>query len=99
VRRHLGTIARLAISLGLIALVLYLFRDQLPAVALTLQSANLWLVGLGVLLFWMAMTINAVKWWVLLRPSAVEVPFLGVLNFTFVGFFFNNFCLPTSVVM
>jgi len=95
VRRHLGTILRLALSLGLIALVLYLFRDQLPAVALTLRSANLWLVGLGVLLFWLAMTINAVKWWVLLRPSAVDVPFLGLLNFTFVGFFFNNF-LPAN---
>ncbi len=95
-RRHLGTILRLALSVGLIALVLYLFRDQLPAVARTLQSANLWLVGLGVLLFWLAMTINAVKWWVLLRPSAVDVPFLELLNFTFVGFFFNNF-LPANI--
>jgi len=96
VRRHLGTILRLAISLGLIALVLYLFRDQLPTVALTLRSANLWFVALGVLLFWLAMTINSVKWWVLLRPSAVEVPFLELLNFTFVGFFFNNF-LPANI--
>ncbi len=95
-RRHFGTIVRLAISLGLIALVLFLFRDQLPAVARTLQSANLWLVGLGILLFWLAMTINSVKWWVLLRPSAVEVPFPELLNFTFVGFFFNNF-LPANI--
>ena len=60
---------RLAISFSLIALVLYFFRDHLPEVALSLKSANLWLVGLGVLLFWLAMAINAVKWGVLLRAQ------------------------------
>ena len=95
-RRHLGTVLRLAISLSLIALVLYLFRAQLPAVGRSLKSANLWLVGLGVLLFWLAMAVNAVKWFVLLRAQDVAVPFAEILNFTFVGFFFNNL-LPANI--
>lgn len=95
-RKHLATLLRLAVSLGLIALVLYLYRDKLPAVAASLTSANLWLVGLGVLLYWLAMTIGALKWWVLMRAQDIDAPFSAVLNFTFVGFFFNNL-LPANI--
>ncbi len=95
-KQHLSTIVRLAISLSLIAFVLYLYRDELPAVAASLASANLVLVAVGVLLFWLAMTINGLKWWVLMRAQAIVVPFKAVLNFTFVGFFFNNL-LPANI--
>ncbi len=93
-RRHLGTLLKLVISLGLIVFVLA--RVHLPTLAGHLLAANLWWVGLAMLLFWLAMAINAVKWWVLLRSQAIAVPFRALLNYTFVGFFFNN-VLPANI--
>lgn len=93
-RRHLGTMLKLVISLGLIAFVLS--RVHLPTLTARLLAANLWLVGLAMLLFWLAMAINTVKWRVLLRSQAIDVPFRALLNYTFVGFFFNN-VLPANI--
>lgn len=87
---------RLAVSLGLIALVIYLFRDRWREVAANLLRAHPWLLALGVLLFLIAMVINALKWWVLLRAQEIAIPFRAVLNYTFVGFFFNNL-LPANI--
>jgi len=42
------------------------------------------------------MLINAFKWWTLLRAQGVQVPFLAMARFTFVGFFFNNI-LPANI--
>jgi len=94
VRKHIGTIVKLVIGLGLIAFVLT--RLDFASVSAKLTSANMWLVGLGLLLFWLAMTINAVKWWVLLRAQDIEIPFIALLEYTFVGFFFNN-VLPANI--
>ncbi len=93
-RRHLGTLLKLVVSLGLIAFVLS--RVHLPTLSARLLAANLWWVALAMVLFWLAMTINAVKWWVLLRSQAIVVPFRALLNYTFVGFFFNN-VLPANI--
>lgn len=93
-RRHLGTLLKLVISLGLIAFVLT--RVHLPVLTAHLLAANLWWVGLAMVIFWLAMTINAIKWWVLLRSQAIAVPFRALLNYTFVGFFFNN-VLPANI--
>ncbi|MCO6450287.1 MAG: flippase-like domain-containing protein [Caldilineales bacterium] len=95
-RRHIVTILRIAISVALIALVLYLYRAHLPAVAASLTSANLALVVLAILIFWLAMGINGVKWWVLLQAQTESAPLSAILNFTFVGFFFNNL-LPANI--
>lgn len=93
-RQHFSTLLKLIIGLGLIAFVLS--RVDITTVSAKLTSANLWLVGLGLLLFWLAMTINAVKWWVLLRAQDIAIPFLSLLQYTFVGFFFNN-VLPANI--
>ncbi len=94
--RWKGALLRGAISLALIALVLWRFQDRLTAVWDMLASANGWWVLVGVLLFWLAMLINAFKWWTLLRAQGIEVPFTSMANFTFVGFFFNNL-LPANI--
>lgn len=93
-RRHLGTLLKLVVSLGLIVFVLS--RVHLPTLTARLLAANFWWVALAMLLFWLAMTINGVKWWVLLRSQAIVVPFRALLNYTFVGFFFNN-VLPANI--
>ncbi len=91
-----GALIRGGISAALIAFVLWRFQDRLAVVGELLASANLAWVGLGVLLFWTAMLINAFKWWTLLRAQDIQVPFSAMANFTFVGFFFNNI-LPANI--
>ena len=94
--KYTGTLIRAGISLALILFVLWRFQDKLVHVGELLAAANLWWVLAGILLFWLAMLINAYKWWTLLRAQKVEVPFLSMANFTFVGFFFNNI-LPANI--
>ncbi len=93
-RRYLTTVLKLAVGLGLIAFAL----SRVPRGELVdeLTHANPWLVVLAMLVFWLAMVVNAAKWQVLLRARMIVVPFGAILNYTFVGFFFNNF-LPASI--
>ena len=44
----------------------------------------------------MAVTSGGLKWFILLKAQAIEIPFLELLSYTFVGVFFNNF-LPANV--
>jgi hypothetical protein len=50
----------------------------------------------GLAWFVIAIVANAAKWQVLLRAQGVRIPFGALLEFQFVGFFFNNF-LPANV--
>ncbi len=93
-RDRLTTLLKIAISLGLIAIVLY--RADLARVAAQLASANLWFIAAALALYVLAIVVNGVKWQVLLRAQGVRVPFGPLLEFLFTGFFFNNF-LPANV--
>jgi uncharacterized protein (TIRG00374 family) len=62
----------------------------------TLATANYWYLIIAVGLFMAAIFTNAVKWYVLLKAQGIPVPLVAVANYTFVGFFFNNF-LPANI--
>jgi len=88
------TLLKIAVSLGLMA---YLFtRMDLAQVSRVLQSANYWYLLPAGLFFLGAMSSFGLKWHILLRAQGIRVPFRAVLNYTFVGYFFNNF-LPGNV--
>lgn len=93
------TLLKIAISLGLMAYLFYRFLSH-PAdravLVETLTTANYAYLLLALLLFEAAIVVNAVKWFVLLRAQGVSVPLIALTNYTFVGFFFNNF-LPANV--
>ncbi|PKO22102.1 MAG: hypothetical protein CVU38_11225 [Chloroflexi bacterium HGW-Chloroflexi-1] len=93
-RDKLINILKIAISVGLIAWIFS--RVNLAEVGRQLASANLWLVGAALVLYLLAITVNGVKWQLLLRAQGVHVPFRALLEFLFIGFFFNNF-LPANV--
>lgn len=93
-RDKLTTLLKLIISL---ALVIFVFsRVDLAAVGAQLASATPGFVLAALLLYLLAITVNAAKWWVLLRAQGIRVPFRALLEMQFVGFFFNNF-LPANV--
>jgi len=93
------TAVKAIISLGLMAYLFYRFlsdphdRDVLLT---TLTTANYWYLLVAIGLFVIAVITNAVKWYILLRAQGIPVPLRALTNYTFVGFFFNNF-LPANV--
>lgn len=93
------TVLKLLISLGLMVYLFYRFlsdpNDRAVLFA-TLTTANYSYLLLALALFMLAVFTNAVKWYILLRAQGIPVPLSALTNYTFVGFFFNNF-LPANV--
>lgn len=93
-KNHLFTVAKIAITIGLIAFAFS--QVNLALVAVSLAAANPWLILLAFGFYLIAITINGMKWYVLLRAVEVRVPFRAALQFMFVGFFFNSI-LPANI--
>ncbi|MBN1993211.1 MAG: flippase-like domain-containing protein [Anaerolineae bacterium] len=90
---------KIVVSLGLMTYLFYRFlSDPVDRQTLvnTLAAANYWYLFLALGLYLIAVVSNAVKWFILLRAQGIPVPLGPVTNYTFVGFFFNNF-LPANV--
>ena len=93
-KSKLFNIAKIAVSLGLIA---YVFsKVPVDEVAAILRAANPWWILLAFVFYLAAVATNGVKWLVLLRAQRVNVPFRIVLQYMFVGSFFNN-VLPANI--
>lgn len=93
------TTVKIIVSLGLMTYLFYRFlANPLDRAVLltTLTTANYIYLLLALALFVLAVITNAVKWYILLRAQGIPVPLSAVTNYTFVGFFFNNF-LPANV--
>ncbi|MCB0211528.1 MAG: flippase-like domain-containing protein [Anaerolineae bacterium] len=93
------TAVKAAISLGLMAYLFYRFLSDPQDRAIlfeTLTTANYGYLLLALILYVVAVITNALKWYILLRAQGIPVPLKAVTNYTFVGFFFNNF-LPANV--
>lgn len=98
-KEKLITAVKAVISLGLMAYLFYRFLSDPQDRAVlfeTLTTANYWYLILALVLYVLAVVTNAVKWYILLRAQGIPVPLRAVTNYTFVGFFFNNF-LPANV--
>jgi hypothetical protein len=99
VKDKLITLFKLAVSLGLMGYLFYHFLSdpQDKTILLShLTTANYWYLILALALYMLAVITNALKWQILLRAQGIPVPLRAVVNYTFVGFFFNNF-LPANV--
>ena len=92
-------VLKVVISLGLMAYLFYRFLSD-PAdrgLLLThLTTANYGYLVLALAFFVIAVITNAIKWYILLKAQGIKVPLKALINYTFVGFFFNNF-LPANV--
>ena len=93
------TALKAAISLGLMAFLFYRFlsdpQDRAVLVT-TLTTANYGYLLLALALFVIALLTNAVKWQILLKAQGIPVPLGPLINYTFIGAFFNN-VLPANV--
>ena len=93
-KNRIFTLAKIAVTVGLIAYVFSTVNRK--AVAASLAAADPWLILLAFLFYLIAITINGLKWNVLLQAQGVRVPFRAVMQFMFVGFFFNSI-LPANI--
>lgn len=93
-RDRLVTLLKIVVSLGLIALAFALVDVRQVGAQLARARPALFVAALAI--YVLAITVNGVKWQVLLRAQRIRIPFGALLRFLFVGFFFNNF-LPANV--
>jgi len=93
-RRTASTILKVAVTLALYALVLY--KIDVRQFLGRLREAHLGWVVLGVAAYAAGQWLSAWRWWLLLRPVQLTVPYLRMVAFYFIGMFFNHF-LPTII--
>lgn len=93
-RRTLSTILKVAVTASLYVAVFYTI--DLGKLWERLQTASLGWVALGVVAYAGGQWLSAWRWWLLLRPVRLVVPYLRMVAFYFIGMFFNIF-LPTIV--
>src|SRR5262245_49721432 len=62
----------------------------------TLATANYSYLLLVLALFMLAVVVHAFKWFILLKAQGIQVPLGALVNYNFVGAFFNSF-LPANV--
>jgi len=95
VGRLLSTLLKVAVTLGLYA-VLFFYKIDLHQFWVRLRGADLGWVALGAFVYAGGQWLSAWRWWLLLRPVDLRVPYLRMVAFYFTGMFFNFF-LPTIV--
>jgi hypothetical protein len=89
-----ATLLKLAITAVLYVAVFYTI--DVAKIWTRLQTAHLEWVALGVAAYAGGQWLSAWRWWLLLRPVSLAVPYLRMVAFYFIGMFFNIF-LPTIV--
>ena len=72
------------------------YKIDIHAVWARLRTAEMGWVALAVAAYIAGQWLSAYKWWLLLRPVKLVVPYLRMVGFYFIGMFFNIF-LPTIV--
>lgn len=93
-RPRLATLLKVAVTLALYVAVFY--KIDARQFLARLQGAHVGWLALGVLAYAGGQCLSAWRWWVLLRPVRLDVPYLRMVSFYFIGMFFNFF-LPTIV--
>jgi glycosyltransferase 2 family protein len=96
---RLVTAVKALISLGLMVYLLVRFLSDphdREILLTTLATANYSYLMLALGLFILAVIVHAVKWYILLKAQGITVPLRALINYNFVGAFFNSF-LPANV--
>jgi uncharacterized protein (TIRG00374 family) len=93
-RSVLATAIKIAVTTVLYVAVFYTI--DVGKIWTRLQTAHLEWVALGVAAYAGGQWLSAWRWWLLLRPVSLAVPYLRMVAFYFIGMFFNIF-LPTIV--
>ncbi len=88
------TVLKIAVSVGLFA---YIFtKVDIEHIWSEVRQANLWFFLSGILVYLLIQGVSAYRWYLLLKPLGMEIPYPKLLSFYFLGMYFNFF-LPTAI--
>lgn len=90
-RRHWGIAVRTAVTLSIVAYLVYKV-DWASMVSQLARADPAWLL-LACLCFGVTYVLAALRWWLLLRVQDIALPVRAVTALTFIGQFFNTFML------
>ena len=93
-RRIASTLIKVAVTVALYVAVFY--KIDVDKMWSHLQAVRPGWIALGILAYAAGQWLSAWRWWLLLRPVQLTVPYLRMVAFYFIGMFFNHF-LPTIV--
>ena len=96
--KHLRTVIKAVISVGLLAYLIYLADPQkiLKTLDEIWSEGGLIYLTIGAILYILSLSILSFRWQILLNGYGVKVPLRSLFNFYLIGLFFNNF-LPTGI--
>ena len=92
-KRRLFSLLKLAVSVGLLALLLGTM--DIGAVAAVLGRLPPAAIAAGLVLMLLQITVLGLRWWLVMAAIEVPIPIRKALPVTFIGVFFNQ-VLPTS---
>ena len=92
-KRRLFALLKLAVSVGLLALLLGTM--DMAAVAAVLGRLPPGAIAAGLVLMLLQITVLGLRWWLVMAAIEVPIPIRKALPVTFIGVFFNQ-VLPTS---
>ncbi len=95
-RSKILLILRAAVSIVLIAVLIYVMRDSIPKMLGALKGLPVSIFLLGFMLFLVAIFIASFRLKILLAAQNIPLNILSIVKLTFMGYFFSSF-LPTSV--
>ncbi|MGH7930181.1 MAG: lysylphosphatidylglycerol synthase transmembrane domain-containing protein, partial [Candidatus Binatia bacterium] len=86
-------LVKLLVSGGLIGY--FLTRIHIERFVDTLVSANLSLIAVALVVYFVSQAVSAVRWMVLVRPLGIGAPFKDIASYYLIGMFFNLFAPGT----
>jgi hypothetical protein len=105
-KKHLGILARAAVSVGILAYILdSIFKKESPEHPWTEGAAKLWdiLCSLdplwfagAVFLFGVICFVNIIRWQIILRVQHIDLTLWRATELFFIGHFFNSFMLGAT---
>ena len=89
-KRLVRPLARFGVSISAISVILYLFRDKMPAVIAQLTAADPWFFALAVIIFLIGLIAVAFRLQLVLKVHDADLSVVNLYYMNLVALFFNN---------
>ncbi len=91
-----SSLVRVIISVGLIVVLLFLMKGRYKDIYEQIKMTNLSVFLIAFLSYQLNMLINTKRLHLLLKGEGIDLHFMRIVEFSYMGFFFNNF-MPSSL--
>ena len=95
-KKILSLILRISISIILLVFLFKLNKIDLHELALDIKGADKFYLVIGFCIFIISYILGFLRWWMLLKPSGIKIPFKRLVVSYLGGNFFSIF-LPSTI--